>query len=63
LGHGSPAITLGTYSHLFDECAHADAMSAMLETGYASALHSAATDAGTSDAIPVQLEARRGPPR
>lgn len=38
MGHGSPAITLSTYSHLFDERAHADALSTMLELGYADAL-------------------------
>ena len=41
MGHGSPAITLSTYAQLFDERAHADALSTMLESGFALTLQPA----------------------
>lgn len=34
MGHASPAITLSTYSHLFDGHAHAEKLAAMLEADW-----------------------------
>ncbi len=34
LGHSDPAITLGTYSHLFERARHADEMRQALGDGF-----------------------------
>ncbi len=46
MGHGSPVITLGTYSHLFDAKEHAQRTAAMLEAQWGAALSSVASEEG-----------------
>jgi integrase len=51
LGHGTPAMTLTTYSHLFDGRDHGDKMAAMLEAGFGNAVETATRREAQSDAV------------
>lgn len=51
LGHSSPRVTLGIYSHLFDERDHASRMSAILEDGFGNVLETASRGEQGSNAV------------
>ena len=42
LGHANPAVTLGTYAHLFDRARHADETRERLSAGFGHLLGSEA---------------------
>jgi integrase len=57
LGHSSPAITLGIYSHLYDKATHADRMRQALSQGFGSILDGNAMETtGRNESQPETAE-------